>query len=57
LDRAAVYVGRAGALSAGLLACGGLSIYAVRKLVRRSRSVRESQPVRITPVDPMRSIG
>jgi len=57
LDRAAAYVGRAGALLAGLLACGGLSIYAVRKLVRRSRSVRESQPVRMTPVDPMRSIG
>ena len=57
LDRAAACVGRAGALLAGLLACAGLSIYAVRKLVGRSRSVRESQPVRMTPVDPMRSIG
>ena len=56
LDRAATYVGRAGALLAGLLACG-LSMYAVRKLARRSRSVRESQPVRITPAHPMRSTG
>ncbi len=37
LDRAAAYVGRAGALLAGLLAFAGLSIYAASKLVRWRR--------------------
>jgi membrane protein DedA with SNARE-associated domain len=48
LDRAADYVGRAGTTMAGL-ALVGLFIYGLLKLVRRHRSLRGSQLVRITP--------
>jgi len=47
LDRAANYVGRAGTVLASL-ALAGLFIYGLRKLVRRHRSIRGSQLVRIT---------
>ena len=42
LNRAATYVGRAGTLLAGL-ALAGLSFYVVRRLVRRYRSLHNSQ--------------
>lgn len=47
LDRAAAYVGRAGTLLAGLM-IAGLSIYALRKLVRRYRFIRECRFARMT---------
>ena len=54
LDRAAAYVSRAGRLLLGL-ALVGICIYIVHKLVRRSRPVRASRPMRMVPADPFES--
>jgi membrane protein DedA with SNARE-associated domain len=51
LERAAAYVGRAGAVLAGL-ALAGILMYTVRRLVRGYRLTRESRLARITPSEP-----
>ena len=48
LERVATYAGRAGTVLGGLV-FGVAAVYAVRKLVQRNRSVRESELERNTP--------
>jgi len=56
LDRAAAYVGRAGKALA-ILAFVGLSVYVIRKVVQRYRSMYVSRHASITPTDPPGSAG
>jgi membrane protein DedA with SNARE-associated domain/rhodanese-related sulfurtransferase len=55
LDRAAAYAARAGTFLAGLV-FAGLSIYAVPKLARWSRFIREFRLTRITPEELKRKL-
>jgi len=54
LDRATAYVGRVGALLAGLLAFAGLFSYVLHKLFRQHRSRRDPQVVRTAAPDSLR---
>jgi membrane protein DedA with SNARE-associated domain len=52
LDLAAAYIGRTGRIL-GSLALLALSVYLLRRLVQRHRSVRDFQRLEITPAAPM----
>ena len=52
LNRAAIYVARAGRLFVGL-ALAGIFLYIIHKLLQRHRLFRQPQVLRIAPVDPV----